>query len=60
MIKFKVIDIFVGEGHTVAVSKSGVPYYWKGCTGKPKEIEEVSGRLILDIVVGGNNTIIKT
>jgi len=59
-IKFKVIDVFVGESMTVGVSKNGVPYYWKGCTGKPKEIEEVSGWLILDIVVGCNNTIIIT
>jgi len=27
-IKFKVIDVFVGESHTVGVSSIGVPYLW--------------------------------
>ena len=29
-IKFKMVDIFAGEDHSVGVSKSGVPYQWEG------------------------------
>jgi alpha-tubulin suppressor-like RCC1 family protein len=59
-VRFKLIDIYVGDSHSVGVSSGGVPFMWHGSDGEPHEIEEVGGRLMLDIVLGATNTIIIT
>ena len=53
-----IIDIFAGDKHTVVVTKSGNLFRWEGAIGTPEEVNEVSGKLIYDIVTGGSNTIV--
>lgn len=54
---FPIIDIWAGASHSVAITSEGIVYTWEGATSKPKEVEEVSMRFILDVVAGMENTI---
>lgn len=54
----EIIDIFAGDKHTVAVTKNGNLFRWEGAVGTPEEVNEVSGKLIYDVVTGASNTIV--
>ena len=51
------IDIFAGDGQSVAIDTDGLPYRWDGVTGKCEVIEDLGGKYIIEVVLANQNII---
>lgn len=51
------IDVFAGDGQSVAIDAEGIPYRWNGVTGKCEIIQDLGGKYILEMCLGNQNII---